>query len=317
LQWPPTMQRAALVHEMAHIERNDVLTAAFARLVLSCFWFHPAAWLAWRSLRAQAEMAADDRVVLSEADPTAYAEGLLLLARSLRGNRGALFPAVGMLRDSGLSARLERILSPDRPRLSPARMVRWAVLFSAVIISTALLTLRPVAGLAPAALADEPKAAPSLTLPPLEILIDAIAENDLAKATNAVKEGANPNTEIAYLHGSGGYLAHNSALYFAADLGRLPIVQLLVEHGAEVNPKTKGNWTPMDVALHSGFSDVVKYLHEHGAKCDSLVYAAAIGDLDAVKQLLPASVAKTVADAAMAQKCVQADELGSRAVTPA
>jgi serine/threonine-protein phosphatase 6 regulatory ankyrin repeat subunit B len=300
LQWLPTMLRAALVHEMAHIERHDVLTAAFARLVLSCFWFHPAAWLAWRSLRAQAEMAADDRVVLSEADPTTYAEGLLLLARSLRGKHGAFFPAIGMLRDSGLPARLERILNPDHPRLAPARMVRWAVLLAAAIISTALLTLRPVAGVVPGALAEEPEAAPSLTLPPLEILIDAIAANDLAKATSAVNAGANPNTEIAYAHKVGGYLAHTSALYFAADEGRLPIVQMLVEHGAEVNPKTKGGWTPTDVAIHSGFSDVVKYLHERGATCDPLVYAGAIGDLDSVKQLLPAAAAKTVADATIA-----------------
>ena len=49
LGWPSDLLRAALIHELAHVTRNDLVSFAFARLVASFYWFHP---LVWRGLRA-------------------------------------------------------------------------------------------------------------------------------------------------------------------------------------------------------------------------------------------------------------------------
>jgi hypothetical protein len=151
LEWPAQALRAALIHELAHITRKDLLCSAFARLVASLYWFHPAAWFGLRSLQAQAEMAADDDVVVTESHPVAYAESLLMLVQNLRKTDGSLFPAMGMLQGVGIEARVERILDAGRHRLGPRRGVRVAALLCGMLATAAVMIVRPVAALAPPA----------------------------------------------------------------------------------------------------------------------------------------------------------------------
>ena len=149
LDWPSSMLRTALIHELAHLSRNDLLCSAFARLVASVYWFNPAAWYGLRSLQGQAEMAADDGVVVTESHPIAYAEGLLTLVRTLRENDRSLFPAIGMLQSRGIEARVEGILDSGRHRLAPRRIVRFGALFCGALATALVMVVRPVAALPP------------------------------------------------------------------------------------------------------------------------------------------------------------------------
>jgi beta-lactamase regulating signal transducer with metallopeptidase domain len=158
LAWPTPAQRAALVHELAHLRRHDLFVAAFARFVAALYWFHPCAWLALRSLQSHAEMAADDCVVILDAEPTSYAETLVQLARDLRRGAATPFPAIGMLRRGGLEARVARILDPACRRFSPRPTFRWATLTAATLLGAALALLRPAAA-APSPLRSAPPAA--------------------------------------------------------------------------------------------------------------------------------------------------------------
>lgn len=99
--WSKSILRTALIHELAHVRRNDLLSSAFARLVVAIYWFNPFAWLALRALEAEAEMAADDWVVTLESQPVSYAESLVALLRDIRKGAGSPFPAIGMLRRGG------------------------------------------------------------------------------------------------------------------------------------------------------------------------------------------------------------------------
>ncbi|KAF4527513.1 hypothetical protein B566_EDAN016210, partial [Ephemera danica] len=47
--------------------------------------------------------------------------------------------------------------------------------------------------------------------------------------------------------------------------GHLPVVRLLVRHGARVNSTTKTNSTPLRAACFDGHFDIVKFLVEHKA----------------------------------------------------
>lgn len=144
-QWPAATLRAALLHELAHLTRGDLWTAAFARAITSLYWFHPAAWIALRALQAEAEMAADDAVILREAQPVAYAETLLTLVRTLRTPAPPSLPAIGMLRNSGIETRLARILDgqSNRAALSASRC-RGAIAAVSLAVFAALV-LHPVA----------------------------------------------------------------------------------------------------------------------------------------------------------------------------
>ncbi|KAJ6572468.1 hypothetical protein DFH09DRAFT_1312757 [Mycena vulgaris] len=87
---------------------------------------------------------------------------------------------------------------------------------------------------------------------------------------------------------------NGSTLYWAAKLGFLRIMQLLLEHGADVN--TQGGWygTALQVASAYGFVDLVRLLFQHGADVNAqggengtaLQVALEHGHLDLARLLL-------------------------------
>jgi beta-lactamase regulating signal transducer with metallopeptidase domain len=78
--WTAERRRIVLVHELAHIARLDYLAQLVATLACAIFWFHPAVWFAAGQLRAEAEHAADDRVLGAGTLGVTYATHLLELA---------------------------------------------------------------------------------------------------------------------------------------------------------------------------------------------------------------------------------------------
>ena len=72
---------AILIHELAHAQRRDNLTAALHMLVEAAFWVHPAVWWIEHRLVDERERACDEAVVALGARPSIYAESLLKTAR--------------------------------------------------------------------------------------------------------------------------------------------------------------------------------------------------------------------------------------------
>ena len=85
IDYTPTQQRLALLHEMMHIKRRDLWALHLATLALAVQWFNPLAWLAMRTFRIDQE-AACDADVLQEANvnPYTYGETLVKAARAFR-----------------------------------------------------------------------------------------------------------------------------------------------------------------------------------------------------------------------------------------
>lgn len=72
----------------------------------------------------------------------------------------------------------------------------------------------------------------------------------IAKAL--LERGAAPNPSREF--------TDHPPLSAAADKGYLEVVKLLVEHGANVNHKGKGNKTALDISMEAGHGDIAKYL---------------------------------------------------------
>jgi beta-lactamase regulating signal transducer with metallopeptidase domain len=81
-----------------------------AEIAVAAWWFHPLAWLARRSIRRDAELAADELVLGSGARPSVYAGHLLSIVRSLR-DPGRFGPAMAMGRSCDLDSRLRALLA--------------------------------------------------------------------------------------------------------------------------------------------------------------------------------------------------------------
>jgi len=82
--WSRDARRMVLRHELAHVRGGDWAFGLVARVAGALYWFHPGAWWIGRSLRRDAERAADDRVISSGVARSDYAE--LLIAASSAGS---------------------------------------------------------------------------------------------------------------------------------------------------------------------------------------------------------------------------------------
>lgn len=128
LRWNADKIRAVLLHEMAHVRRNDPAVAALASLAVCLFWVHPLVYWLRRQLSVLSEDAADEATV-SLTGATAYARTLMELSAmvSVAGQRLLASCAIAADR-SRIKRRLEKIYSIPAYSLSSHRSAQVAVL---------------------------------------------------------------------------------------------------------------------------------------------------------------------------------------------
>lgn len=139
--WPDSDVRQALLHELEHVCRLDWPVHVLARFATALYWFHPAAWVAWRQLSLESDRACDDAVVV-RAENTAYAAQLVSLAR--RFARSSELPLLSMADRRTLSTRVAAILSTTaaRGRVSAAAAV--LVLSAAAVLTATIAPMKAV-----------------------------------------------------------------------------------------------------------------------------------------------------------------------------
>jgi len=159
--WPRDRLNAVLGHERAHILRHDNLSQTIALLACAFYWPNPFLWLTHDAMRRDAEIAADDSVLVSGMKPSLYAAELVELTAEYRGH--APLAALAMAAPSSLEMRVTSILSPTAPRKGVTAMdvLRIACLGSAAAVMLAFA--RP--GIAEAQSAALPAAPPAPAMP--------------------------------------------------------------------------------------------------------------------------------------------------------
>jgi beta-lactamase regulating signal transducer with metallopeptidase domain len=119
-EWTDDRRRAVLLHELAHVARRDCLVQRIAACACALYWPHPGVWWAAKRLRAEQELACDDRVLASGAAARDYAGHLLDIAHTFR-TAPAPATALGMARARQLERRLLAILDEARNRAAVGR----------------------------------------------------------------------------------------------------------------------------------------------------------------------------------------------------
>ncbi len=248
--WPKNLQRAALIHEIAHIRRWDWLTQLMSRLACVLYWFHPLVWMAMKRVGLESERSCDDQVLRQGLRPSAYAGQLLdLSCGRIPWTYGV--PAIGMARKSQIGERISAILNPQIRRKS----MTSRSLFTSLLITVFCVTVLAVAELVPV---------PSPQTGSLERqLVEALDRGDSAEARRAIQAGADVNASFA---------GEGSPLILASWRGNLELVRLLIDRGADANLVESGRSsgrrvprTALNAAAERGYADVVRLLVSRGA----------------------------------------------------
>ena len=141
--WQEERLRAVLLHEFAHIQRNDWESQLIAQMMCAVYWFNPLVWFAARRMRVEAERACDDYVFSSGYQSTDYAQHLVDIARTVKKAGSVARAAVAIVRSSKIEERIRMILAENlnrRPLTKVAVVVGYCVVvFFAGLIGAARL----------------------------------------------------------------------------------------------------------------------------------------------------------------------------------
>ncbi len=138
-QWTPGRRRNVLLHELAHIKRNDLLCEWICRVACIVHWFNPLVWLARRTLIIERERACDDMVIATGSAPADYAQCLLQTSVDCQS---AAVPCPCMARRSDLEIRMMSIMDRSRQRGALSQFARGS------IVALSVAALLPIAALA-------------------------------------------------------------------------------------------------------------------------------------------------------------------------
>ncbi len=136
--WSNERRKLVLLHELAHVQRRDLLTQIMATLACAVYWFNPLAWWGANQMKRLREIACDDAVVVHSGIPVDYAQTLLDLAKRYR--RQPMTSALAMAGSSNVEGRIAAILSSTSSRA--VLTIRSVRVFSAValVVSTLVAT---------------------------------------------------------------------------------------------------------------------------------------------------------------------------------
>jgi len=128
---------AIVLHELAHIKRNDYLVNLVQQVISILLFFNPCAILINRIINEERENCCDDLVVRATANPLIYAKALLKLERTRQNDQKLALAATG--KKYHLLNRIERIMKtkPTTTGMRPALLAM--LIFTAAIGCITLL----------------------------------------------------------------------------------------------------------------------------------------------------------------------------------
>jgi GWxTD domain-containing protein len=163
---PVAQVEAILIHELAHIRRQDYLVNLMQTFVEGLLFYHPAVWWISAVIRAERENCCDDLAVAATGDARQYAAALTALEQ----NRWAAHELALAATGGSLVKRIRRLLQkPERPRAD------WTPAISAGILVVS-------AGIALASWQTPPAQLPQAPIPAVAPAPDAPAAVEPSRA---------------------------------------------------------------------------------------------------------------------------------------
>jgi bla regulator protein BlaR1 len=135
-QLSPQQFEAILLHELAHIRRNDYVLNILQSVLDTILFFNPFAWWITKNIREEREKSCDE-MVLQFSDPYHYARALLSLEEPLT-NHPLIMTAVG--KRSHLFHRIKNIMEMKKNRLNLRQKFITLLVIASATFSVAWLS---------------------------------------------------------------------------------------------------------------------------------------------------------------------------------
>jgi beta-lactamase regulating signal transducer with metallopeptidase domain len=142
-EWPADRREAILTHELAHIQRGDILTQFLAQLACAMYWFNPLVWMAERRLLIERERACDDAVIRHQCKASSYAQFLMDTSEELGERYRPAWSLAGMAEGTDFKDRVLSILDPNARRNSVTSFRTWSVVLVSLLVILPFLTIHP------------------------------------------------------------------------------------------------------------------------------------------------------------------------------
>ncbi len=256
-----TAQLAPIIlHELAHIQRNDIWFSHFQEFIAIVFWWSPVIRVLNKKIHLDRELACDLRAVQQLKNNKQYAQSLIDCAKLMITQQRSVL-AMGLFsQKKELTNRVNTVLKSKDVKTPNVFFIIAACLLLSVI------TLKTSQAFSPQiSIKDTRQNALHYSLLPSsqgQQLIAAVMRNDIASIEAMQNQGVDINTPA---------IGDGTALIIAVKTNNRTMVQALIDLGANVNQSSNGDGNPLINAAMANNIPLAKLLIDNGADVNAIV----------------------------------------------
>lgn len=249
-----------VLHELAHIQRNDIWFSHFQEFIAVVFWWSPVIRLLNNKIHIDRELACDLRAVKQLNNNKQYAQSLIDCAKLMITQQRSVL-AMGLFsQKKELNNRVTAVLKSTKLK-TPSTLA-----IIAVCLGLSALTIKASQAFVPKiSISDAEKSARHFSLLPSsegEQLIAAVMQSDIATIEQLQNQGVDINTPA---------IGDGTALIIAVKKNNRKMVQALIDLGADVDQSSRGDGNPLITAAMSNNLALAQLLIDNGADINAIV----------------------------------------------
>ncbi|MBQ4847594.1 M56 family metallopeptidase [Pseudoalteromonas sp. MMG005] len=249
-----------ILHELAHIQRNDIWFNYLQEFIAIAFWWSPVIRILNNRIHIDRELACDLRAVKQLNNDKQYAQSLIDCAKlMITQNRSIL--AMGLFNQKKeLNNRVNAVLQSKKmkiPNIISILAVCFVVSASTIKVSQAFVPQVSISDTRQNALHYS-------LLPPTEgeQLIAAVMRNDITQIQHLQNQGVDINIPA---------IGDGTALIIAVKQNNEAMVQALIKLGANVDQSSNGDGNPLINAAMTNNLHLAQLLIDNGANINAVV----------------------------------------------
>ena len=272
-----------ILHEVAHIQRNDLWVGLFQEALAIIFWWSPVMRILNRRIHISRELACDMRAAKQLNSGKNYAQSLVDCAQLMLSQHTNILAMGLFAKKSELNQRVNEVLKIKSNRTPKTITTIIACIALAVSSVAAAQYYAPKINVTN--LKQESNHYSSMSSIEGEKLVNIIRRDDRQALHAMLATGMDINTPFS---------GEGTALLLAVRHGNRQLMEDLISMGADVNQTSEGDGSPLMEAVILNRLDLMEYLYNHGANVNSkafgdgsaLIEAAKRGNIAAAKFLI-------------------------------